>query len=312
MTDKKIVVIGSSNIDLIMKMERLPQLGETVTDAEFMQVYGGKGANTAVGAARAGGRVAFVNCVGEDAYTPMMLENYRRDGIDCSFIYHEKGLPSGHALVMVGKGGNNYLSVAPGANYRLDGEKIERALPLISEAAMVLLQYEVPAETNYRAIDLARERNIPVLWNFAPARDCDRSYLAKTSVLVVNEVEAAFLSGIPVRDTESAAAAAGRLRKYGIPDVIVTLGEQGAWLSSEEGEVLVPAFRVEALDTTAAGDIFCGCLAVALVEGRSRKEAVRFASAASALSVTRLGAQPSAPARAEIDAFLAGQGGQGT
>lgn len=303
--NKKIVVIGSSNIDLIMKMERLPALGETVTEAEFMQVYGGKGANTAVGAARAGGDVAFVNCVGEDAYTPMMLENYLRDGIDCRYIFQEKGLPSGHALVMVGRGGNNYLSVAPGANYRLDAEKIERAKPLISQASIVLLQYEVPAETNYRAIDLANELGVPVLWNFAPARDCNRDYLGLVSVLVVNEVEAAFLSGIQVEDVDDASRAADLLHGTGAPTVIVTLGERGALLSSDDEKLTIPAFNVEAVDTTAAGDIFCGCLAVALVEGKSQAEAVRFASAASALSVTRLGAQPSAPPRSDIDAFLA-------
>lgn len=300
----KIVVIGSSNVDLIMKMDHLPAKGETVTDAEFMQVYGGKGANQAVAAARVGGNVVFINCVGEDAYTPQMVQNFINDGIDTQFIFHESGLASGHALVMIGNEGNNYLSVAPGANYRLTPDKIKESLPLIDEAAIIVMQYEIPEETIQYVIDLANQMNIPVLWNFAPARNFDLSYIPKVNILVLNEVEAGFLAQVPVKNEIDAEKAAGILIERGVEKVIITLGSKGAFVFTKEEIVSVPAFKVEAIDTTAAGDTFCGAYAVAIVEGKTSQKALRFASAAAAISVTRMGAQPSAPYRKEIDEFL--------
>lgn len=300
----KIVVIGSSNVDLIMKMDHLPGKGETVTDAEFFQVYGGKGANQAVAAARAGGNVSFVNCVGEDAYTPQMVQNFINDGIDTRFVFHEKGVASGHALVMIGDSGNNYLSVAPGANYRLSAEKVDMALPLIDEAAMIVMQYEIPAETIKYVIDLANRKNIPVMWNFAPARAFDSSYISKINILVLNEVEAGFLADIQVENELDAEKAARILIEKGMEKVIITLGAKGAFAVTRSEKIQVPAFKVNAVDTTGAGDAFCGSFAVAVTEGKSLKEAMLFANAAAALSVTKIGAQPSAPARIEIEAFL--------
>jgi ribokinase len=300
----KIVVIGSSNVDLIMKMDHLPEKGETVTDAEFFQVYGGKGANQAVAAARAGGNVAFVNCVGEDAYTPQMVKNYKTDGIDTSFVFHEKGMASGHALIMIGGEGMNYLSVAPGANYQLTPAKIDEALPLMNEAAMIVMQYEIPEETIKYVIDLANAKNIPVMWNMAPARAFDLSYIPKINILVLNEVEAAFLAEMKVETVEEAEKAANILVEKGVEKVIITLGSKGAFVVTKDEKVSVPSYKVKAVDTTAAGDTFCGSFAVALVEGKSLKEALQFASAAAAISVTRMGAQPSAPTRKEIDEFL--------
>jgi ribokinase len=287
-----------------MKMPRLPKLGETVTDATFMQAFGGKGANQAVGAARAGGNVYFVNCVGDDSIAPAMVEQYREDGINTDFIFREKGVSSGAALVMIGQEGSNYLSVAPGANYRLTPAYIDKAASLIKEAAIVVLQYEILPETLRHALDLCSRLGTSVMWNCAPAREFDRAYLKKVTILVVNENEAEALSGIPVRDESSAQVAARTLSGLGSNTVIVTLGARGSVICSPDGEQCVPAFKVEAVDTTAAGDVYCGSLAVALVEGKSTSEAVRFASAAAAISVTRLGAQPSAPTRTEIDEFL--------
>ena len=301
---KKIVVVGSSNVDLIMKMDHLPGRGETVTDASFYQVFGGKGANTAVGAARAGGKVAFVNCVGEDAYTPAMVQNFINDGIDCSMIFQEQGVPSGHALVMIGRDGNNYLSVAPGANYLLTPEKMETTKDLIRDAAIIMLQNEIPNETNDYILAMAENFRIPVIWNFAPFKDRDTSAIAKSSVLVVNEVEAHLLSGIEIVSEKSIAGAAETLRKMGASNVVITLGADGAYAVGENFACRLPAFSVKAVDTTAAGDIFCGALAVALTENVSWENALQFASAASALSVTKIGAQPSAPFRTEIDEFL--------
>ena len=301
---KKIVVIGSSNVDLIMKMDHLPEKGETVTDAEFFQVYGGKGANQAVAAARAGGDVAFVNCVGEDAYTPKMVQNYDDDGIDTKYVFQEKDVASGHALIMIGKAGDNIISVAPGANYRLTPARINEALPVIEEAGIIVMQYEIPGETIKHVIDLANARNISVLLNFAPARQFDLSYISKINILVLNEVEAGFLAEMPVENETDAEKAAEKLVAQGVEKVIITLGRQGAFVLTKDEKVSVPAFKVDAVDTTAAGDTFCGAYAVANAERMIPVDALRFASAAAALSVTRMGAQPSAPSRLEIDEFL--------
>jgi ribokinase len=300
----KIVVIGSSNVDLIMKMERLPGKGETVTDAEFRQVYGGKGANQAVAAARAGGNVAFVSCVGEDAYTPQMVRNYEIENIDTRFVFKESGIASGYALIMIGGDGDNCISVAPGANYKLTPQKIDEALPVFDEAAMIVMQYEIPEETIQYVIDVANRKKIPVLWNCAPARAFDLSYIPKINILVLNEVEAGFLAQMEVKDENDAAIAAEKLIQKGVEKVIITLGSKGAFVITKDEKVKVSAFKVDAVDTTAAGDTFCGSLAVALAEGKPLKDSLRFASAAAAISVTRMGAQPSAPTRKEIDKFL--------
>jgi ribokinase len=302
---KKIVVIGSSNVDLIMKMEHIPGKGETVTDADFFQVYGGKGANQAVAAARAGGNVAFVTCVGEDAYTPQMVRNYKNENIDTRFVFQESGIASGYALIMIGGDGDNCISVAPGANYLLTPQKIDEALPVIDEAAMIVMQYEIPEETIKYVIDLANLKMIPVLWNCAPARAFDSLYIPKINILVLNEVEAGFLAGIPVENEADAENAAQKLVDSGVEKVIITLGSKGAFVVTKTEKVMIPAFKVDAVDTTAAGDTFCGTFAVAQAEEKSLKDSLLFASAAAAISVTRMGAQPSAPTRDEIDKFLA-------
>jgi ribokinase len=301
-----VVVVGSSNVDLIMKMARLPKLGETVTDASFVQTFGGKGANQAVGAARAGGRVVFVNCVGDDSYGAQLLENLQKDGIDTRFVFAEAGIASGTALVMIGGEGHNYLSVAPGANYRLTPAHVDRAREAIALAACVVTQCEILPETLAHVVDLGASLGKPVILNLAPARPIADATLEKLSCLAVNETEAEFLTGRPVvTDTEIEAAASALLAK-GPDTVLITLGARGTYAASEGVRALVPTFKVAAVDTTAAGDVHCGAFAVATVEGRPLLEAVRFANAAAALSVTRLGAQPSAPTRAEIEVLLKG------
>jgi ribokinase len=198
----------------------------------------------------------------------------------------------------------NYLSVAPGANYKLTPEKIETAMSLIEEAAVIVMQYEIPEETIKYVIDLANKKGISILWNFAPARAFDRSYIPKVNILVLNEVEAGFLAEMKVDNQSDAEEAARKLISRGVEKVIITLGKQGAFVMTKDEKVNVPAFQVDAVDTTAAGDTFCGAYAVAMVEGQSEKACLQFASAAAAISVTRMGAQPSAPTRAEIDGFL--------
>ncbi len=300
-----VVVVGSSNVDLIMKMARLPRLGETVTDAVFAQTLGGKGANQAVGAARAGGRVAFVSCVGDDAYGAQVVSSLERDGIDTRFVFVEPGVASGTALIMIGAQGQNYLSVAPGANYRLTPARVDRAQEAIAGAACLVTQCEVPPETVDHVVELGAALGRPVILNLAPARAVADATLTRLSCLAVNETEAEFLTGRPVgTDAEIEAAAAALLAK-GPETVLITLGARGTYAAGAQVRALVPTFAVEAVDTTAAGDVHCGAFAVAMVEGRPLVEAVRFANAAAALSVTRLGAQPSAPVRAEIEARLA-------
>lgn len=302
--NREIIVIGSSNTDFIMKMERLPRKGETITNATFMQTFGGKGANCAVGAARAGGNVTFVNCVGDDPFGPLIIENMQRAGVKTDCILHTQGIASGSALVMIDAQGDNYLSVAPGANYRLLPEHIVDLTPRLAEAAMVVLQYEILPETLYASIDLASSLGRPILFNFAPARPINERYFAKITHLVVNEVEAEYLCGFPVGSDAQACAATENLLQKGSETVVITLGGRGAVAGDRTGYFHAPAYPITPVDTTAAGDIFCGALAVALVEGRSLPDSVHFANVAAAISATRLGAQPSAPTRREIDQVL--------
>ena len=302
----KVVVVGSSNVDLIMKMTRLPKVGETVTDAAFLQAFGGKGANQAVAAARAGGEVVFVSAVGDDAYGAQVADSLRRDGVDTRFLFTEKGVASGTALIMVGGEGRNYISVAPGANYRLSPAHVDRAREAIEGAAVIVTQCEILPETLDHVVELGARAGRPVVLNLAPARPVKDATLARLACLAVNETEAEFLTGLKVGTDAEIEAAASTLLARGPKTVLLTLGTRGAYVVGDGMGSLVPAFTVEAVDTTAAGDVHCGALAVALVEGRPLGEAVRFANAAAALSVTRLGAQPSAPLRAEIEALLRG------
>ncbi len=301
---KPIVVIGSSNIDFIMKMDRLPARDETVTGATFMQVFGGKGANQAVAAGRAGGNVIFVTCVGDDPHAGPMLAGFRESGVCTDHVCRETGVSSGAALIMIGEGGHNYISVAPGANGRLTPQRVDAVRPLIAGAACVLMQFEIPAETIAHTLDIAAEVDTPVVWNYAPANPFDVSQLKKVSIVVANEPEASALTGVAVTDLSSAKMAAQKLRALGAETAIVTLGERGSVVADETGTAHIPTFQVEAVDATAAGDTYCGCLVAALAEGRLLSEAVRLASAAAALCVQRLGAQPSIPWRDEIEAFL--------
>jgi len=301
---KKITVIGSTNVDFLIKTEKLPAFGETVTGGVFFQNYGGKGANQAVGAARAGGNVTFVTCLGEDLYANTLLENFKKDGIETSFVFRDRDEATGSALIMLDKDGNNYLSVASGANYKLSTEHIDMAVNAIREADMIIMQMEIPFETTSYVFDLAARHNKKVLFNLAPARPFDVSVLKKTFAFVVNEVEASMVTGLKVESDDEIKIAAAELLKLGCQIAVITLGARGSYVASFDFTRFVPAFKVKAVDTTAAGDVFCGSLAVALVEGKSLTDAVKFAGAASAISVTRLGAQPSVPIRKEIDEFI--------
>ena len=304
--NKKITVIGSTNVDFLIKTEKLPGFGETVTGGVFFQNFGGKGANQAVGAARAGGNVTFVTCLGEDLYADNLMESFKKDRIDTGFVYRDNDAATGSALIMLDKDGNNYLSVASGANYKLAPEHIDQAISTITDAELIVLQMEIPFETTRYIFELAEKHGKKVLFNLAPAGTFDHSVLKKTYAFVVNEVEAAMVTGLKVETDDEIKSAALKLLGSGCKTAIITLGARGSFVASADYTGFVPAFKVQPVDTTAAGDVYCGSLAVAMVEGKSLPDAVRFAGAASAICVTRLGAQPSAPFRNEIDEFLAG------
>jgi ribokinase len=199
---RKIVVIGSSNVDFVMKVARLPEKGESTTNATFMQTFGGKGANQAVAAARAGGETWFVNCIGDDPFGPVLKQALIDAGVHVDYVFTQEGQTSGTALVMIGESGINYITVAPGANYSLTPKLVHSLEPLLSEAAMLVLQYEIPSETLYACIDLAHDLGIPILFNLAPARPFDAAYLPKITYLAVNESEAQSLCGFVVNSPE--------------------------------------------------------------------------------------------------------------
>lgn len=305
--DHRIVVVGSTNVDFIMRMQHLPQRGETVTDATFAQTFGGKGANTAVAAARTGPNLTttFITALGDDVYADNLLANFTADGMDVTHIRRIKGMSTGSALIMIDASGSNYLSVAPGSNYALTPADVDKDAGTIRTAALVVMQMEIPTPTILRTLELCEAGSVPVLFNYAPVRDLSVPITPRITGLVVNETEAGQLTQTPFTDLPTVRKAARKLLDQGPRFVVITLGAAGAYVLGQGIDATVPAFKVTPVDTTAAGDTFCGALAVALVEGRPLAEAVRFASAAAAISVTRLGAQPSVPNRAEVDALIA-------
>jgi ribokinase len=304
MRAKSIVVIGSSNTDLIIRVPRIPRAGETLLGGEFLTAPGGKGANQAVGAARAGGKVAFIARVGSDAFGDQAIAGLRRDGVDVSRVLRDRRAPSGVALIFVARDGENSIGVAGGANANLSIADVKKTAGLIRSAALLMAQLETPLATVTAAVHAAASAGVRVILNPAPARPLPNSLLKLISVLTPNETEAELLTGIRVTDDKAAARACGKLRSRGVGTVILTLGARGAFLADADGPRLVPGFKVKAVDSTAAGDIFNGALGVALAERKTVRDAVRFANAAAALSVMHLGAQPSAPTRAAIERFL--------
>jgi ribokinase len=311
MRAKSIVVVGSSNTDMIIRVPRIPRPGETLLGGEFFSAAGGKGANQAVGAARAGGRVKFIARMGRDMFGDQALAGLRRDGIDVSGVSRDKTAASGAALIFVARDGENSIAVAGGANAKLSPAHVRQAKKIIRSAAWLVASLETPLPTIQAAADLAVKFGAQVILNPAPARALPSRLLRLVSILTPNETEAEFLTGIRVLDDTTAARACATLHSRGVCTVIITLGARGAFVSSAARPhsdlargALVRGFKVKAVDTTAAGDVFNGALAVALSEGSELLEAVRFANAAAALSVMKLGAQPSAPARVSIRRLL--------
>ena len=300
-----IVVIGSSNTDLIIKVARIPKSGETVLGGEFASAAGGKGANQAVGAVRAGGSVAFIGRVGRDNFGKSALAGLTAEGINVDYVAQDETRPSGVALIFVGDQGENSIAVASGANAGLSPADVRRARKVVRDAKVLVVQLEIPLKTVQTAVELARAAGVRVILNPAPARALPVELLQGLYLLTPNEIEAEMLTGVAVDNEAGAAEAAQKLVASGVQNVIVTMGDRGALVATDGIQRLIPGYKMKAVDTTAAGDIFNGTLAVALAEGKSLLEAAGFASAAAAISVTRLGAQASTPTRQEIETFLA-------
>lgn len=302
---KRIVVIGSSNTDMVVKTSHLPAGGETVLGGDFMMNAGGKGANQAVAAARYGNRVVFVAKTGNDLFGDRTREVLRQDGIITDYVFRDDDHPSGVALITIDSKAENCIAVASGANMCLDANDIDRAAEEIRRADVVLMQLEIPLPTVAYAAKVAAEAGVPVILNPAPASDLDDELLRRLYMLTPNRSEASQISGIEVVDMASAERAARAIYERGPRCVVLTLGGDGALIFDGEQFTHIEAFEVEAVDTTAAGDTFNGVLATLVAEGREIVASVREACAVAAISVTRMGAQPAAPTRSEVDEFLA-------
>ena len=304
MDKPNIVVVGSSNTDMIIKMNKIPAPGETVLGGEFTIAAGGKGANQAVAAARAGGQVSLVACVGDDMFGEQAIKGFANDRIDTEYVFKDKHQPSGCALIFVDKEGENSIAVASGANARLTPKHIDLVKDKIISSQILIMQLETPLDTVKHTAQLASDNGIPVILDPAPAQPLDDDLLKHISILTPNESEAELLTGIPIEDYNSADKPASALLAEGIDTVLITLGFRGTFIATENTREMVAGFKVIAVDSTAAGDVFNGALAVSLSEKTLLPDTVRFANAAAALSVTKLGAQPSAPLRKEIEEFL--------
>ncbi|MEI3590217.1 MAG: ribokinase [Alistipes ihumii] len=299
----KILVVGSTNTDMVVKTDHLPRPGETVLGGTFLMNPGGKGANQAVAAARLGAEVTFVCKTGNDLFGVTTRQQLAEEGIDTSFVFTDPHEPSGVALIAVDNRAENTIVVASGANASLLPLDINKALAAIDACDLVLMQLETPMPTIEYVASLAAERGKRVVLNPAPAATLSEQLLKNLYLITPNETEAELITGIPVRDERSAEQAARTIHRAGVRHVIVTLGKKGALLCEGGHCEVIPAHRVEAVDTTAAGDVFNAGLVVALSEGRNLTDAVRFGAKAAAISVTRMGAQASAPYRSEADAF---------
>ncbi len=303
MSKNSIVVVGSSNTDMVLKLEHLPVPGETIIGGEFIMAPGGKGANQAVAAARLGGEVTFIARIGKDIFGHQAMEGFKQAGIQTEFIVQDEQYPSGVALIFVDQEGENSIGVASGANGQLLSTDVAAARAELEAAKILLLQLETPLETVQYAARTAKEMGIKVILNPAPARDLDDELLGNITVLTPNETEARLLSGIKITDDASTREAAARLLQRGVENVIITLGAKGAIVCTAEGVQQIASKEIKAVDTTAAGDAFNGALAFALAADNSLEEAVRFANLTGAFAATRMGAQPSMPTYEELQKF---------
>lgn len=300
-----VLVVGSANMDMVVSTERFPQPGETVLSEEFGMFPGGKGANQAVAAAKLGGDVHFIAKMGADAFREGLMASLQREGVCPDGVLTDDLKPTGVALITVDAGGENEIVVASGANMRLSPDDLDRQEALFAAARIVLVQLEIPLETVLRAVQLGKRHGATVILNPAPARPLPAAVLDAVDYLTPNETEVAQLAGLAPDGIRTSEDSARSLVERGVRNVVVTLGEKGALLVNADGSEIFPACRVEAVDTTAGGDAFNGALAFALAAGRTPAEAIRLANAVAGYAVTRRGAQPSMPDRADLETFLA-------
>jgi ribokinase len=297
--DGHIIVVGSLNMDMVVRTTRHPKVGETILGNDFRTFPGGKGANQAVTAAKLGHPVKMVGRVGQDPFGDQLLMAVANSGVDTTYIYRDSKAATGVALITVDELGQNTIVVASGANGRLSPDDVQAAEDVFAGASVLLLQLECPLNAIEYAIQLARKNRVQVILNPAPAQILDAELLESVDYLIPNQTELALLAG-----QESVQSAIGVLRTHGVKCIVVTLGERGALIVEQWNEVLIPTFNVPVVDTTAAGDAFAGAFAVALSEGLSIYGATRWGNAAGALTVMKAGAQPSLPSREEFNAFL--------
>lgn len=300
----KLVVLGSVNADHVLQVASFPRPGETLHGHSYCVIPGGKGANQAVAAARLGADIAFIACVGDDSFGHQMRDTFARDGMNTEAVMIEDDMPTGIAMIQVAATGENSICISAEANGCLTPERLAPHHHLIEQADTLLMQLETPMETIEAAAKIAKQAGTRVVLNPAPAQPLSDDLLQHLDMITPNETEAELLTGVKVDNVTTAQQAADALHAKGIKQVMITLGSQGVWLSDNGKGRQVPGFRVDAKDTTAAGDTFNGALLTALQEGREMEEAIRFAHAAAAISVTRFGAQTSIPHRREVERFL--------
>lgn len=300
----KVVVVGSYNTDLTIKTDRLPHPGETIIGGRFSESGGGKGANQAVAAARAGANVSFIAKVGNDVLGKEGIDRLNQEGINIKYVFFDHEFPTGVAFIVVDKNGENSIVVASGANSKLGTVDIETAENEILSADVVLLQLESPIKTIETVVNKCYDRGIIVILNPAPAQSLSDDILKKINVITPNRVEAEMLTGIKVTDEESLRSITMKFFDFGIKNVLVTLGSKGIYAGLPDMMEFIPSFKVQSIDSTGAGDVFNGSLAAFLAEGMPIKKAVKMANASASISVTRMGAQNCAPNRREIEKFI--------
>lgn len=297
---KSIIVVGSANTDMVIKADKFPLPGETILGGKFFMFPGGKGANQAVAASRLRGKVIFIAKVGNDIFGKQALHQFSKEGINTDFIVTDHNQPSGVALITIDSKGENTIVVAQGANGTLSSEDVQKAEKEFERANIVLMQLEIPIDTVIHAATLATQYGKKVILNPAPARHLPDDLLNKLFIITPNESETETLLGIKITDMNSIQAAARKLHEKGVTNVVITLGAEGAYIYNAQGGRHITTTKVETVDTTAAGDVFNGALAVAISENKTVDQAVEFANRAAAISVTRMGAQASAPYRNEL------------
>jgi len=300
----RITVVGSLNMDLVVRSPRIPRPGETIIGHTFQTAPGGKGANQAVAAARLGGRVSMIGHVGQDTFGDQLLDSLAAADVDCRYIKPTSDTSTGIALIVVDDQGENSIVVASGANMSLTPQHLEEYDDVIVSADVLLLQLELPLKTVIRAAQIAKASGVTIILNPAPARELPSDLISGVDFLIPNETELALLTEMPVHDIPQVERAAHSLLERDLGCIIVTLGKDGALIGESNEFAYVSPHKISAADTTAAGDAFVGAFSVAYGEGKSIVEAVRWANAAGAFTATKLGAQPSLPSREELDNFI--------